>query len=238
MFQTANTVIAQSFNRQLFGELDGATAEQMAATPFGPPGVTGSLPFVADLPLALLAVGIVATVVLAEALRILGVRMFARATTASLSTASIRSRLLLATLNGVVGGIITTVATGFGVLLLVVPGIFVAVSLFFVRQEIAIKNKNFVDALAGSWALTRGHRVDVFGLAVLLFFINLLASSPATVLFFINPAVATVLGVLVGSVVTVFALAVTTRAYAQLQESAPPAGSTGATGSEESLSSA
>lgn len=233
VFQAANTVIAQSFNRQLFEEFGGTAAGQRGTTPFGPTGIGETLPLVADLPLALLAVGLASSVFLAEALSILGVRMFTRTTTATVSTAALRDGLVLATLNGVVGGIITTVATGLGTLLLVIPGLFIAVSLFFVRQEVAVKNRNFVDAIAGSWTLTRGLRVEVFGLAALLFVINLLVSSPATVLFFIDPVVATVLGVVVGSIATVFGIAVTTRAYAQLQTSPPAADSTEAAESGE-----
>jgi hypothetical protein len=241
VFQAANTVVAQSFNRRLFREFGAATTERTTATPFGPLGAGGVTPFAVDLPVAPLAVGLVVSVFLAEALKILGVRMFAREATVPVSTASLRDGLLLATLNGVVGGILTTVAAGLGTLLLVVPGVFIAVSLFFVRQEIAIENENFIDALTDSWALTRGVRLKVFGLAALLFVVSLLAGSPAMVLFFIDPVVATAIGVVIGSVTTVFGIAVTTRAYVQLSTdrgSTPPTGTTGARGPDESTTGA
>jgi hypothetical protein len=225
-FQSVSTVVTQSFNRRLFQEFGATTTEGAAAAPFGMAGTGGALPFAVNLPLAPLVGGLLVTVVLAEALSILGVRMFARETTVSVSTASLRDGLLLATLNGVAGGILTWVATGVGTLLLIIPGVFVAVSLFFVRQEVAIADKNFISALTGSWALTRGVRLKVFGLAVLLTIVNLIAGSPAVVLFFVDPAVALVIGVVLGSVVSVFGLAVVTRAYAQLRdhtESTPPA---------------
>lgn len=234
-FQMVNTVIGQSFNRQLFQEFGVTTAEEMSTAPFGSTVAGGGLPFAVDLPLSALAGGLLLTVFLAEAINILGVRMFARETPVTVSTVSLRDGIILTTLNGVIGGTLATIATGLGALLLIVPGVFVAVSLFFVRQEIAIEDKNFIDALSGSWALTRGVRLKVFGLVVFLVVVSLLAGSPATVLFFMSPTVATVIGVVLGSITTVFGLAVTTQAYLQLQENNKnlPAGSTGSVESDD-----
>jgi hypothetical protein len=220
VFQTASTVIGQSFNNQLFGQFIGST-EQVPATSLGT--VFGeSQPFVFDLPLAVLAFGLILTAFVAEALSILGVRMFARDTTAPVSRPVLRDGLVLATLNGVVGGTIAIVAASIGAVLLVVPGLFIATSLFFVRQEIAVERKNFIDALTGSWELTRGVRLKTFGLVALLYIITLLAGSPAAVLFFLDPVVGTVLGVVGGSIGTVFGIAVATRAYVQLTEETTP----------------
>lgn len=235
-FQAVNTAVMQSFNRRLFREFGATTTEGIPTAPFGTPGAGGGLPFAVDLPLAPLAGGLLLTVFVAEAISVLGVRMFARERTVSVSTASLRNGLVIATLNGVVGGTLVTVMTGLGALFLIVPGVFIAVSLFFVRQEIAIENKNFIDALTDSWALTRGVRLKIFGLAALLSIINLLAGSPATVLFFVNPTIAIAVSVILGSVTTVFGLAVTTQAYTQLRgekESTPPTGPTETAGSDE-----
>ena len=42
------------------------------------------------------------------------------------------------------------------------PGVFIALSFFFVRQEIALENKNFIEALQDGWVMTRGERVELF----------------------------------------------------------------------------
>ena len=97
------------------------------------------------------------------------------------------------------------------------PGVFIALSFFFVRQEIALENKNFIEALQDGWVMTRGERVELFGLGAIIFLISLVANSPATVLFFLSPTVALLLGMVTSAVTTVFGIAVVTRAYQQLK---------------------
>lgn len=233
--QAANAVLAQSLALELFtesGEFPSGTTPTGAAGPSSPAEL---LPFALDLPVAPVVAALLVGVFVAEALRIVGVRMFASEATVSLSTAALRGGLGLATLNGVVAGIVVGVATGLGLALLVVPGLFIAVALFFVRQDIALEGKNFVSALTGSWALTRGSRLRVFVLAALLFVVNLTVSGPVTVLYLIDPATGVGLSVVLGPVVTVFGLAVTTRAYRQLRpdDGSPPAGPAGSAGPEQ-----
>jgi hypothetical protein len=138
-------------------------------------------------------------------------------------------------LNGVVAGIIATVLTYLGLVLFVVPGVFIALSFFFVRQEIALENKNFIQALQDGWVMTRGERVELFGLGAIILLISLVANSPATVLFFLSPTVALLLGTVTSAVTTVFGIAVVTRAYQQLKsdESMSNHGSTTAYDSQE-----
>lgn len=124
--------------------------------------------------------------------------------------------LPLATLNAVLGGIVVAVLVGIGTLLLVVPGLFLMVSFLFFREEVAVEDKNLIDAITDSYSLVKGDRFAVFGLILVLFLIGLLAGAVTLVI----PGVAgTIASSVVGAAVTVFAAAVVARAYVQLVES-------------------
>jgi hypothetical protein len=155
--------------------------------------------------------------ILAEALRIVAIRVFY--TARGERPDGLGRNLPFATVNGFLGGIVVYALTALGLVFLVVPGVFLALALFFVRQEIAIEDRNFVDAMAESWTLTKGSRLNLFGLVLILavlFGVNQLL--PAAVAGSIGVDVAgTVVGAVVSPVVTVFGIAATTRAYAQLK---------------------
>jgi hypothetical protein len=163
--------------------------------------------------------------ILAETLRIVSVRVFYAASDER--PTDLRRSLAFATVNGFLGGIVVSVLVGVGLLFLIVPGIFLALALFFVRQEIAIEDRNFVDAMAESWALTRGNRLNLLGLAVLLLVVALVAFLPTVVANLAGSSTASVaVGAVVSPIITVFGIATTTRAYAQLkaaEDSAEPA---------------
>jgi len=163
--------------------------------------------------------------ILAEALRIVAVRTFYAG--AGERPADLTRNLAFATANGFLGGIVVSVLVAVGLVLLVVPGVFLLLALFFVRQEIALEDRNFVDAMAESWALTRGNRLNLLGLVVVLLVVGLVAFLPTVATSVAGSSTASVVvGAVVSPLVTVFGIAATTRAYAQLKEEA-------ATGPEE-----
>lgn len=130
-------------------------------------------------------------------------------------------RLTRATMSDVAAEVVAAVMIGIGLLLLVVPGVFLAVCFYFSRPLIAVEDRGFVDALAESWRLSRGNRLRVFALLVIVMVVGLAVSLPATLvsgLFAAAPAVGSVLGIAVGAVATVFGLAVVARAFVQLRE--------------------
>lgn len=133
-------------------------------------------------------------------------------------------RLTRATVNDVAAEIVAAVLIGIGLLLLILPGVFLAVCFYFSRPLIAVEDRGFVDALAESWRLTRGHRLRVFALFVIVVLVGLAVSAPTTLvsaLFAGVPAVGAVLGIALGAVTTVFGLAVVARAFVQLREDEP-----------------
>jgi hypothetical protein len=162
----------------------------------------------------LLAIGAVLAIV-AEAIRIVAVRTFVSPETESIPRELLSRRLGWAVLNGVVGGIAVGILVAVGLILLVVPGIFLAVAFLFLRQEIAVEDKNFVDAMSGSWSLTAGNRIELFGLIVFLVVISLAVSF--VVGLFGSSAAVDVVNIVTAAAVLTYSVAVVSRAYDQLR---------------------
>lgn len=188
------------------------------------PAVT-TLPSAEATPLSLpvplpVALGLVAVLAfVAEAIRIVSVRTLVSDETETIPDELVSRNLFSATLNGFVGGIVVIILVAVGLLLLVVPGVFIALSFFFVRQEIAVEDKNFIDALSSSWELTSGHRLALFGLALVLFVVGLVVTAVGGLVGFVGiPLLTTVVNILLGSATTVFTVAVAARAYVQLTD--------------------
>jgi hypothetical protein len=162
----------------------------------------------------LLALGALLAVV-AEAIRIVAVRTFLSPETGSIPRELVTRRLGWAVLNGVVGGIVVGILIGIGLVLLVLPGIFLAIAFLFLRQEIAVADKNFVEAMSGSWNLTAGNRIELFGLVVFLAVISVAVSF---VVGFLGSSVAVdVVSIVAGTTVLAYSIAVISRAYDQLR---------------------
>lgn len=180
-----------------------------------------------EIPASVAAGGLLALALLSEAATIVAVRVFATSETDDVPRDLATDNVLLATLNGFVGGIVAWGLILLGTVLLVVPGVFFAVALFFFRQEIALNDKNFVQALADSWRITKGNRVDVFALGLVLLLavwsITLAAGGAVGLVSTLGSDLLTaILGgvTLGGGVLGVFGTAVATRAYVQFDETA------------------
>jgi hypothetical protein len=226
----------------LLGVIDAVTGQTIASAATQvlreqleqlPPGaMTGptTLPGPEQTPLALpvplpVALGLVVVVAfLAEAVRIVAVRTLVSDETEGIPDEFLTRKLLWATVNGFVGGIIVSILTLIGLVFLIVPGVYIALGLFFVRQEIAVEDKNALDALAGSWELTSGHRLRLLALAVVIVVVGIAVSLIAGVVEFAGiPLLTTLVSVVFGAVTTVFGVAVAARAYVQLTGGDPDA---------------
>jgi len=147
-------------------------------------------------------------------------------TDTSLSVALVARNLPLAFLNYVVGGIAYGLLVLVGLVLLVVPGIFVMVVLAFWTVFVAVEDENFVAAFGDSWRLTEGNRLRLFGLGVVVVVAAFLISLPFTAVSGViglvagGGTVARVVSALVGpvgsAITTVITLGVVTAAYRQL----------------------
>lgn len=116
----------------------------------------------------------------------------------------------------VVAGIVQGIAIFLGLIALVIPGIFIMVSLIFTQVYIAVEDEGPFEALSSSWSLAKGSRFSLFGLGVIIFVISLLASIPAAIVSFISPTVGSVLNYVVTGFISVFSWGVLVASYEQL----------------------
>lgn len=191
----------------------------------GPGGVLSGVleaptPYALDIGVGPAAALVAAVALLAEAVRIVAVRTLVSDAVATIPADYWRRNIGVATLNGFVGGIVVLTLTAIGLVVLVVPGVFLALSFFFVRQEIAVRDVNFVEAMSGSWELTSGSRVDLLVLGAVVVLLGLVATIPAAILGAFAPAAGATAAAVLRGIVEVFGVAAAARAYVQLTEAA------------------
>ncbi|WP_192918503.1 hypothetical protein [Salinigranum salinum] len=211
----AGQTLSAAATRVLQRQLDQLPPDAVA----GPTALPGAeqTPLALPVPLSVAFVLVVVLAFVAEAIRIVAVRTLVSDETASIPREFVSRNIVVATLNGFVGGVVVLILVGVGLLFLIVPGIFLAISFLFVRQEIAVEDENFLDALAASWELTSGHRLELFTLALVVFVVGVFVAAIGGLVGLAGPPIlATLVGLVLGVVTTVFGVAVVSRAYVQL----------------------
>lgn len=175
-----------------------------------------AFPLAAPIPLPVAALLLVVLAVVAEGLRVLAIRVFASDERERIP-ATATDGIGMATLNAFLAGIVVSVLTGLGSILLL-PGLFLAVALYFVRPAIALEDANAIEALSRSWRLTKGDRIELFLLLVLVWFFSLALSIPGIFLDPVSPLASAVVGIVLSGVFLPFSIAVATEAFLQLRE--------------------
>lgn len=182
----------------------------------------GPFPLALDLPAWALALAVVVPPFLAEAVRIVGVRAFAAGERDGIPADLARRRLAAATLLGWFGGSVLLIGLYLGLGLFVLPGLVLATVMVFYRQEVAVADKGVIESIRGSWRLTADHRMELFGLLIVVVLVGFMFSSvfgtfAATALSSDSPAgpVASAVGQAVG---IVFGMGVVTEAYVRLRD--------------------
>jgi len=164
-----------------------------------------------------LALGIVTIV-----LTIGAIRTFVSDETERLPSAYFTENMVIPGLNFFVGTIVFAIVVAIGLVFLVVPGIFLLVTLAFWAVFVAVDDRNFIEGMQKSWALTRGSRFQLFLLGLAVVLINILVS----VVFGIGGLTGGLAEVLVteftGAVTTIFSLATLAAAYNQLTAGGSP----------------
>lgn len=94
---------------------------------------------------------------------------------------------------GFLVGVVVRVLVVVGLVALIVPGLFLAVSLLFAHAAVAVDDAGFGDAFGTAWALATGRRLDVLGVVSLLLALYLLPR-------FVAAAVPGATGLLLGGV--------------------------------------
>lgn len=180
----------------------------------------GPFPLAVDMPGPLLAALVVLLPFVAEAIRIAAVRAFAAGELDGLPRSLATRRILRATILGWLGGVLLLVGVSLGLVLLIVPGIFIAVTAMFYRQEVAVADKGILDALAGTWNLTQGNRWQLLGLLAVLWLIGL-AIEMVGMFVPVGSLTGALIRVVVSPVTTLFSAAVVTTAYVRLRNAQP-----------------
>ena len=177
---------------------------------------------------AAVAGGLVALALLAAAvISVVAVRTFVARERERIPRRFLTERMAFVVANLVVGGIAFGLIVLVGTILLVIPGVVAYVGLLFMVQFVAVENVNFVTAMRRSWRLTKGNRIRIFLLLVVLF----VAAFVAT--FVVNFGLGVALGAgasgfvgvavaMVNVVTTLYLLAVTCDAFVQLHDGHGP----------------
>jgi len=207
----ASAVVTQTFTAETATVL--AEFARQQGEPFDPTQL-GPTPLALPLSLGVALALALALALVAEALRMVAVRTFVSSQRAGVPREFVRRRIAWVTLNGFFGGVVVGALVIIGLVFLVVPGVFLYVSFFFVRQEIAVEDKNFVEALSGSVRLTKGNRFELFALAVVLFAIGVAVSILAA---FVPGISGAILAVVLSAGVGVYVSAAAAAAYRQLR---------------------
>ncbi len=186
------------------------------AEPMGPISpMQPSPPF--GISLAVAGLGSLLLGILSVVLTIVALRTFVTDETDQIPREHYSANLLWPTINFIIGFIIFGILVAIGFVLLVIPGLFLLVSLFFWMLYVAVEGENFVDAFEHSWSLTKGNRLVLFLLGVIVAIISLVIS-----LIFGGPGslIGGSIGIIitqVGSAIsTVFGTATAARTYRQL----------------------
>ena len=179
-------------------------------------------PFAIGLPVGAALGALVTLALVAEAVSIVAVRVFASDETATIPNDLATENILLATLNGFVGKIVVWGLVLLGLVFFLLPGLILAVLFYFLRQEIAIKNKNFVQAMADSWRLTKGHRIEVFLVGFVLVVVSRIEQVTSAVVGVFSTTAGVFIAAAVGGLLTAFGAAVVTRAYVQIDDDSEP----------------
>ena len=125
-----------------------------------PPEAAESSRFVlsAPMPPAVAGAGVVTGLLFGVVLYLIAARALTREREAldSLPAALFTRRIGRATLSAVGANLVVAVAVSVGVLLLVVPGVYLAISFLFAVFVVGVEDERAVDALRRSWALAGG----------------------------------------------------------------------------------
>jgi hypothetical protein len=178
----------------------------------------GAAPLALGLSAGAAAAGLLSLAVVGEAVSIVAVRVFATDDPAAVSSDLVTSNIVVATLNGFVGGIVVWGLIIIGLIFLLIPGIVLAVLFYFLRQEIALNDKNFVQAMADSWRITKSHRIEVFVIGAALLVVSQLEQVSAAVVGIVSTTGGVVAAAATGGLLSAFGAAVVTRAYVQIDD--------------------
>ncbi|MDY6766136.1 MAG: hypothetical protein SVW77_02105 [Candidatus Nanohaloarchaea archaeon] len=148
---------------------------------------------------------------------IAALRVFVTDETDTVPDAAFKRRMGGALLHMIIGGIIFGIAVGIGFILLVVPGVYLLLALFFWPVYVVVEDQSFYEAMQSSWAMTKGHKWRLLGLGIVIALVNILLGAVGGVAVFAgNPMTGSVVMQAFSAIGGVFALAAQARAYTEI----------------------
>lgn len=124
-----------------------------------------------------------------------------------------------ATLSMLVGGIIVGFSVVIGMVLFILPGIFLSICYLFFIFAVGVEDRGVLSALKRSWALSRGNRLKLALLVVLAGVIGVVIGTVGTLFDLANsPVVGELISNTLSSVLFVFLYGLMASAYLQIRE--------------------
>lgn len=170
---------------------------------FAVPPVTGGLVSLL-LALAALVVSIAA------------IRAFVSPETERLPREYFTENMLWVAVNMFVGTIAFAIVVALGFVFLVIPGIFLLVTLIFWSVYVSVEGTSFVKGFQRSWGLTRGYRLELFVLGLGVFVLMALVNLVFSVGGFAGGVIEVVFVQAASAITTIFSTAVLATAYNEL----------------------
>ncbi len=166
---------------------------------------------------ALLALlGFLLTIIVAA----VALRVFSSDHEDRIPTELIFDNLAWVVLNLFIGWLIFTILWGIGLVLFVIPGIFVFVSLVLFLPIVAVEDTSFIQGMQQAWGLANGNRLDLFLLFLGYFLISigvqLAFGIVASILILVSPAAGQIVNTLVTTILIVYFAAVISITYRHL----------------------
>lgn len=125
-------------------------------------------------------------------------------------------RIVWVVFNSIIAGIVVGLLTLIGSVLLIIPGLFLMVSLLFTTVYIADQDENFLTAIRDSWSLASGNRWRLFGMYLAVFVIFFVVSFVVGFLLPADSVLSLTLSTIINTILVVYMMAVITDAYRQL----------------------
>lgn len=203
-------LVAALFLINLAGSFLGLGSATAAGTPgYQMFGLSGN-------PVAMMVVGIVLSLV-SVVVSIAALRVFVTQETATIPDAAFKRNIGYVLVHTLVGGLVFGILVAIGLILLVIPGVYLLLALFFWTMYVAVEDQNFYEALQSSWELTKGHKWRLLGLLLVIGIVNVVLSAVGGLMSLAGPEVVGVILLQAFSAFGgVFALAAQARAYTQL----------------------
>lgn len=127
-------------------------------------------------------------------------------------------RLGRAMVSVTVAHVAISIATILGFMLLVIPGVFLAISLVFVIFAIGVEDRRTIGALRRSWGLARGNRWRLLALGLLVTITITVANGIGSMFALVDPTAGQVLSILLTTLFTILGYGILADAFVQVRD--------------------